>query len=515
MAKKKEKRYVSDNAQLMAEWDWEKNRGLNIDPTVLTEGTDRIKPWWLCKKCGHNWQATPYHRARRNQNCPICRYQQMISTRNNTIKTIRGTLKDNHPDISSEWHPTKNGTLSPNDVSSHSRQKVWWVCPKGHEYKASIDARAGVNKTGCPICSNRQILIGYNDLATTHPQLINEWDFVKNCLITPQNVTRGYDKPIWWKCAHNHSYSSTISNRLKGSGCPICANESHTSFPEQALLYYLLKLFPDACNRYKINGKVEVDIYVPSMRLGIEYDGHYYHNEKSDKEQLKDNYLAKNGIILIRIKDGMQQKAEYRRMNSNVFYIHTNYDYKYLFLNSTLSLLISLINNIFNMSFELDIDINRDKQDILSLFYTQKKTNSLAHKHPELLVDWDFEKNKINPELLSCGVDKVVYWKCHKCNSQWKARVSHRAKGIGCPYCSGRLPIKDVNDLKTVNPALANEWNYDKNMELIPEMFKPNSNKKVWWKCKSCGHEWSAVISSRNSGRGCPECAKEKRKKNQ
>ena len=41
MAEKKEKKYVSDNARLMAEWDWEKNNALNLDPTILTLGMAR------------------------------------------------------------------------------------------------------------------------------------------------------------------------------------------------------------------------------------------------------------------------------------------------------------------------------------------------------------------------------------------------------------------------------------------------------------------------------------------
>ena len=65
------------------------------------------------------------------------------------------------------------------------------------------------------------------------------------------------------------------------------------------------------------------------------------------------------------------------------------------------------------------------------------------------------------------------------------------------------------NDLSTVNPALAKEWNYEKNGELKPEQFTANSNKKIWWKC-SKGHEWQASIYSRNNGNGCPTCAGQK-----
>ena len=90
--------------------------------------------------------------------------------------------------------------------------------------------------------------------------------------------------------------------------------------------------------------------------------------------------------------------------------------------------------------------------------------------------------------------------------------VSSRNKGACCPYCSGRYAIKGENDLQTVNPSLAKEWNYEKNDGLTPMDVLPNSNKKVWWKCSE-GHEWQSTINHRNNGRGCPICAKEKRKK--
>ena len=72
--------------------------------------------------------------------------------------------------------------------------------------------------------------------------------------------------------------------------------------------------------------------------------------------------------------------------------------------------------------------------------------------------------------------------------------------------------LKGYTDLQTVNPALAKEWNYEKNNGLTPADVMPNSDKKVWWIC-SKGHEWQVRIQSRNRGCGCPECAKQKRKK--
>ena len=106
---------------------------------------------------------------------------------------------------------------------------------------------------------------------------------------------------------------------------------------------------------------------------------------------------------------------------------------------------------------------------------------------------------------------KKVWWKCSN-GHEWQTTISHRTIGSGCPYCSGLKVIKGENDLQTVNPTLANEWNYEKNDGLTPLDVRPSSGKKVWWKCRE-GHEWQATINHRNNGNGCPICAKEKRKK--
>ena len=130
----------------------------------------------------------------------------------------------------------------------------------------------------------------------------------------------------------------------------------------------------------------------------------------------------------------------------------------------------------------------------------------------ELMAEWNWEKNiefDFDPKLLTVGSGKKVWWKCSK-GHEWQATIDRRSQGKGCPYCSGRNAIKGENDLQTVNPALAKEWNYDKNNGLTPTDVLPSSNKKVWWKC-SKGHEWQAKIYSRSKGNGCPQYAIEKR----
>ena len=129
--------------------------------------------------------------------------------------------------------------------------------------------------------------------------------------------------------------------------------------------------------------------------------------------------------------------------------------------------------------------------------------------NPILANDWNYEKNHgLTPfDVMPNSVQKV-WWKCSK-GHEWQARIDSRNKGSGCPFCSGRYVAKGETDLQTVNPTLANEWNYDKNGNLKPEDFTANSGKKVWWRCIN-GHEWQATIANRNYGYGCPQCAREK-----
>jgi hypothetical protein len=130
-----------------------------------------------------------------------------------------------------------------------------------------------------------------------------------------------------------------------------------------------------------------------------------------------------------------------------------------------------------------------------------------------LAREWNFSRNgSLKPEHCTASSGQKVWWKCSK-GHEWQAIIASRNKGHGCPYCAGQKVIKGENDLLTLNPKLAREWDYQKNNGLTPMDIMPNSNKKVWWKCNK-EHEWQAVIASRNAGRGCPECTKQKRSKN-
>jgi hypothetical protein len=204
-------------------------------------------------------------------------------------KTIIGLndLVTTHPNIANEWEVEMNGSLSAVDFVAGSNMSVWWKCGDcEYVWRASVVSRT--SGRGCPKCAQESrvssrgvtILSKKGSLADNYPDLIKEWHPTKNTDVLPNGVTAGSDKRVWWICSKGHEWQAVVSSRTRGNGCPECAKELSTSFPEQTLMYYLSKV-TQAENRKDIFG-YEVDIYLPQLLAGVEYNSWYYHKNKKD-----------------------------------------------------------------------------------------------------------------------------------------------------------------------------------------------------------------------------------------
>jgi DNA-directed RNA polymerase subunit RPC12/RpoP len=212
VAEKREKQYVSDNAQLMAEWNFEKNKSYGSNPATLTCGSGKIV-WWKCEH-GHEWQATIANKSK-GHGCPYCAGQKVIRGYND-LQTI-------NPKLSKEWNYCKNNGLTPENVMANSIKKVWWKCNNGHEWQTKVANRNRGN--GCPYCCGRYAIKGKSDLNTINPILSEEWNYDKNGELKPDNVTSNSNIKVWWKCAHGHEWKAAIKNRNQGRNCPYCSGK--------------------------------------------------------------------------------------------------------------------------------------------------------------------------------------------------------------------------------------------------------------------------------------------------
>ena len=139
------------------------------------------------------------------------------------VKPGINDLETVNPELAREWHPTKNGDLTPSQVACQSNKSVWWIDSKGHEWKATISSRS--SGRGCPYCSGNKVLAGFNDLQTTNPDLAEEWNWARNKELSPASVTAGSNKKVWWIGPCGHEWEATIASRSKiHSGCPYCSN---------------------------------------------------------------------------------------------------------------------------------------------------------------------------------------------------------------------------------------------------------------------------------------------------
>ena len=467
------------NPELAKEWNYEKNNGLT--PTQVLPNSNK-KVWWKCVH-GHEWQANINSRTKGN-NCPFCASQRVVVGYND-LRTI-------NPSLAEEWNYELNGELRPENFAAYSSKKVWWKCSKGHEWQATINNRT--QGRGCPYCASKKVLKGFNDLQTLNPILAREWNDKRNGKLTPADVTPHSNKKVWWICSQGHEWQAIINSRTRGSGCPVCHKGSVTSFPETIVYFYVKQKYADAIQSYKPHWlkSMEIDIFIPSLNLGIEYDGARWHRDV-ERDNKKNTICETHNINLIRIRElGCP-----------------NIDGQNIVINSNSEAeLEKAIVFLFQRYLQSDVDINiqRDIVKIRNIVQYHKQDNSLLKCNPSLALEWHPIKNgKLMPEHVGPSSNKKVWWKCNK-GHEWQATINSRNSGSGCPYCSGRRAVKGENDLATINPALAKEWNYEKNHGLLPSDVLSYSDKKVWWKCNE-GHEWQATIASRSQGCGCPVCA--------
>ena len=129
------------------------------------------------------------------------------------------SLADLYPAVAAEWHSSKNDR-SASEFYPGSHAKVWWVCRKGHEWQTVIKNRS--RGSGCPVCSNKRVLAGVNDLATVRPDLAAEWHPSKNGDLASSDVTHSSMRKVWWQCHLGHEWQATVNNRERGRGCGVC-----------------------------------------------------------------------------------------------------------------------------------------------------------------------------------------------------------------------------------------------------------------------------------------------------
>lgn len=411
------------------------------------------------------------------------------------------SVLDYNPQIAAEWHPTKNGDLSPANVSYGSSQRVWWLCPKGHEWEVGVSNRI-LHASGCPVCSLEKKLLQSN-LALNKPEIAAEWHPAKNGDLRPSDVGVHSNMKIWWQCELGHEWEATPEGRAKGTKCPYCTNRKvlkgfndlETKSPALAKQWHPTKngnLTPDmivygtdrrvwwqcekghewespVCKRYRGVGcpvccgkKVSEghnDLATLAPHLALEW------------HPVKNGELTPQNITCNSLKD-VWWKCE------------KGHEWK------------TSANNRYNGSNCPACAAQKLLVNVDDLFAFR----------PMFKNEWHSTKNgDIQPNDMLQALDKPVWWQCAR-GHEYQLSLSHKLLNFGCPLCDNRYVKVGETDLATLHPRLATEWHPTKNEQLMPSVVSTKSAKLIWWRCE-LGHEWQERIFMRVRGTNCPYCS--------
>jgi very-short-patch-repair endonuclease len=368
---------------------------------------------WECS-VGHKWETRPYDRIRRSSGCPFCSHSRPSKEYNLAVCC---------PNLMAEWDVVKNSPVKPTDILPGSIRKFGWICKNGHKWEASVLNRARKG-SGCPYCAGQRATPS-NNLALL-PDLMRQLHPYKNGDINPSRITRSSMKKLWWKCVNGHEWKASVNSREKGRGCSQC----HRKFSriEVRLWSEMSQVWGGVEWSAKVDG-IEIDVYVPRWKIGIEMDGFHWHKDRTKQDEKKTENLHRLGIQLIHARE------------------------------KPLPLLT-----------DTDVGYCGSESEIRIVHRVMKRVSEVSGHNISKYLD---ENHFVADDLYAKRISELEF------------------------------PRTSVLD---TNPELQQEWNQEKNGSITLSNVSYRSNRRMWWKCVN-GHEWEAVVADRTRFYGgCPTC---------
>lgn len=237
------------------------------DILTVSRGS-KYRATWNCPK-GHTFVAEVYKRAA-GRGCGYCANKAVLVGFNDLATT--------HPDLAAELRDT---TCTAEEITAGSARMLTWQCEQGHTWKARAVWRSR-GGAGCPVCANRVIVPGVNDLATTHPDIAAEM----RGSAAPQGVVAGTELRVEWECDSGHRWYATVKDRTgKSSACPSCYSIQFVSRGESEVAAFIRSLLPGAEVKTTVRNIIsgELDIFLPDRGVAVEFNGLFWHSETAGK----------------------------------------------------------------------------------------------------------------------------------------------------------------------------------------------------------------------------------------
>jgi hypothetical protein len=422
-----------------------------------------------------------------------------VGTWGRRVPLVRKPLNSSGFAFASEWNVERNLPETASTVGLGDKRKFWWTGSCGHTWKASIPSRVG--GSGCAVCAGKQVSIGVNDLVTTHPNIAKEWDYELNASLTPEIVSKGSGKKVFWRCPSGHSYACTVANRTLGTGCPYCSGRKFVPGEND-----LFTLYKEIAREWSSKNELSPDQVGAHSGKSVFWICSYGHEWKTTVHSRTSagtgcptcwGRIRKPGendaatvfpFLKLRYDNELNSKklSEFGPKSSAKVWWKCEQGHSYQ-------------SSIVNQGLGAGCNVCLNKR-------LQVGVNDLQTVSPNLALQFDVDKNKATPDQIIATTAKSYWWLCELGHSYKVSLHGKINKETGCPFCTGVKVLTGFNDLKTKFPQIARQWHPQKNGRLRPEEIG-SSHKKVWW-IDDLGHEWQATIASRaHQGVGCPFCS--------
>ncbi len=494
--------FVINYPDIFSEWDYSKNGGL--EPENLSYGSAK-KVNWICSVCGYQWSCKIADRVRRSTRCAICAGR--ITSKRNPSKNCLALAC---PEKADEWHPTKNGDLTPWDVTMKSGRSVWWICNIcKQEFEASISNRTRRGRQ-CPICNNKKI-VRHNSLGALYPSLEKEWDYQNNQK-SPYEIAPGTQKKYFWKCEKGHSWSVSPNQRTnRKSGCPYCSG--HLATQE----WNLRKNFPEIANELhpSKNHSLNLCEISPCSNKSLWWlckKGHTW------KDTVNHRTASGRGCP----NCYSQTSASELRIYTELKMIFDTLEHRHKMFGCECDIFVS----DYKLAIEYDgypwhqgkEDNDRNKERMLNLNkivlirVRDKRLQKL--KDDDLLIPKEINNVSTIKNILK-AIQKRVHLDIGHMQKidTYLSTTSFQNESEFDFLMSQRKTALPGNSFADLFPNAAREWDYDKNGDLRPEDVSSRSGKKAYFKCLSKGHVTLSTIANKAAGHGCSKCAIDSRAK--
>jgi len=414
------------NPKLVSEWHPTKN--LELNPKDFTYGSKK-KIWWKCpKESDHEWEATPNKRSA-GQDCPFCKGLKVCKS--NSLLTL-------NPELASEWHPSKNRDLKPENFTVGSGKKAWWKCPKAddHVWQSTIASRSIGN--GCPFCSGSgtskpeirilcelRYLMGSKEVEWRKRIDGAEIDI----FLSKYQLGIEYDGSYWHKDKLNSDMNKNKFFQEKGIQIIRVRDYSLEKISE----YDIVASKINVITKNTLNTLILKIKQIISSSVEIDYEGYISNSDfLNDKEFKRFIGFLPNPPPEFSIMSTHPKVSKQWHYEKNSPLIPENFSF-----GSHQKLWWKCSKGDDH---EWKTSINARVKGTNCPFCSGRRAsdeNNLLFLNPNLAKEWHPTKNgDLKPENVTGGSSKKVWWKCSKVDDhEWMATVGNRKKS-GCPFCS-------------------------------------------------------------------------------